>query len=145
MPLNSIKSDGDSARLQITTQARAADLVDEMGEGEDRMTTYRADVRVHSFDSVLLVGDTTMDNEAWADIVAKAATYTDSSYQCIEATIQHDGNGYSVALPVATEAGFQVGDDAPVHPAPQLLVIAKDNVVKIGRELASLRKDQVEQ
>lgn len=142
MPQNSIKADGDSRRLQVTKPARAADLVEEQGDGDSQRTTYRADVYVHAFDGIIVIGDESLEDSQWAEIVAKTAEYTDSSFRCDTAKIQHDGNGYSVALPVASDAGFELGGTPGVHPAPGVIILSRDPTVKIGIEVANLRIDQ---
>lgn len=139
---NSIKQHKDTLRLQVTNPARAAGLVEETGKGDDRRTTYRADVRVHAFDRLILIGDTTIDDARWAYLVRKAAEYTESSYRATETSLQHDGNGYSVGLGPASDAGFYLDDTPGVHTGPKLLILTDDSVAKLGQELTDLRKDQ---
>lgn len=55
---NSIKRSGEGLALQITEDARSAGLVEENNEGE---ATRLAEVRVHSFDDLLLVVDRDTD------------------------------------------------------------------------------------
>lgn len=143
---NAFKQHGadGTPRLQVTRPARAAGLVEEDGEGDEKRTTYRAHVRVHAFDGLLLIGDCALEDASWAYLVRKASKYTDSSYRAMESVLQHDGHGYSVALPPATDASVAIGDTPGVHTAPQLLVLTTDPVAKLGREITDFRKDQVQ-
>lgn len=139
---NDIKRHRETMRLQLTRSVRAAGLVEETGEGEDRRTTYRANVRVHSFDGLVAIGDLELPDPMWAAIVQRAADYTDSSYQATDALVQHDGHGYSIAIPPAKDAGFDIGDTPGVHTAPKLIVLTTDDTSKVGRELTNFRSDQ---
>ena len=94
---NSIKDSGDGLTLQVTKPARSAGLIQEDAEGK---ATYRAEVRVHSFDNVLLVVDRDrMDSRHIAELVAALVRDTKSVYQAIDATVKIAGHGYQVQLP----------------------------------------------
>lgn len=141
---NSIKTAGaDGMALQITIPARAAGLVEEDSDGT---ATYRADVRVYSFDDVLLVVDREkMNKEHVAELVASVARDTGSVYQAVDASVHIAGHGYKVYLPVARDAGFDVGDRAPAHSAPNLIVITKQDRdgTRLAEDVATLRRGQV--
>ncbi len=146
---NTIKESGtEGLALQVTKPARAAELVEETSEGD---ATYRADVRVYSFDYVLLVVDITrVSADHIAELVASAARDTDSIYRAMDASVQTAGNGYQVQLPPARDAGFQEGDRAPCHTARGVLVISKDDgtfagvdAARLARDLVTIRKEQV--
>lgn len=135
-------------RWNTGLEHRATELVEENSEGD---ATYRADVRVYSFDNLLLVVD--VDKMSAADIaelVASAARDTKSIYRALEATVQIAGNGYQVQLPPATDAGFREGDRAACHPARGMLAITKDDgtsagsdAVRLARDLVTIRREQV--
>ena len=141
---NMIKNSGtDGYALQVTTPARVAGLVEENEAGE---ATRLAPVRVYSFNDVLLVVDhERMDTPAVAKLVATTAEDTKSIYQGIDASIQIAGNGYQVQLPAAEAAGFQTGDMASAHPAPNLLVISKQDrdTARLAADIVTIRQQQV--
>jgi len=150
--VNTIKNPSDGLALQVTEPAKKAGLVKENNEGEP---TRRADVRVYSFEGLLLVVDRDeMDEAHIVELVKAAAGDTKTVRQAMNATVQTAGHGYQIALPPARDAGFRKGDPAPCHPAPDMLVIAKNSLWnekhgedKPGRVAASLltiRRDQVE-
>lgn len=150
--VNTIKDRSEGLALQVTIPARKAGLVEEDNDGE---TTRRADVRVYSFEGLLLVVDREkMDEAHIVELLKAGAGDTKTARQAIDATIQTSGNGYQVQLPPARDAGFREGDPAPCHPAPNQLVISKNSLrneehgqAKPGRVAASLltiRRDQVE-
>jgi len=140
---NSIKESGEGAALQVTGEARSAGLVEENSEGD---ATRRADVRIHGFKSLLLVIDLDrVGEEEEAELVASAARDTQTAYRSEEATIQHSGNGYQVQLPPAGDAGFDIGDTAPVGSGEGVLVIhsgTRDGE-RLARDLLTIRDDQV--
>ncbi|WP_083252707.1 hypothetical protein [Haladaptatus sp. W1] len=141
---NSIKRSGDGLALQITKSARAAGLVEET---EDGNASYRADIRVHAFCDLLLIVDLDRVNEEdEAEMVATTIRDTKTAYQSINAGVHIAGEGYQVHLPVANDAGFEIGDIAPVHPAPNVLVISvkgSTDSVRLAKDLVSIRKEQV--
>ena len=142
---NSIKPSGeDGLALQVTKPARSAALVEENDEGD---ATYLASVRVYSFENLLLVASRNTDHlkpEAIAKLVASAIRDTASVYQAINASVHISGDGYQVQLPPAEDAGFYQGDTAPVTALPGLLVIYRDRSKRLADDLASLRRDQLE-
>jgi hypothetical protein len=147
---NSIKKSGAGGlALQVTRPAREAELVEENSEGDAR---YLADVRVFSFDHLLLVVDVDkIESAHTADLVASAARDTDSVYRARDASIQIAGHGYQIHLPTAEDAGFRNGDSAPCHPARNMLAISKEDgtsagadATRLARDLATLRSQQVE-
>lgn len=139
--MNAIKQSGaDGLALQVTKPARAAGLVEEAGDE----TTYRADVRVWSFDHFLLVVDLDRVSETHcSELVVKAAKDSDSVYRAMDSKIQIAGNGYQVQLPPAEDAGFEVGDRAPCRPVPGVMGISLDDGTAAGREAARLGADLV--
>jgi len=142
---NSIKLSGeDGLALQVTKPARSAGLVEENGEGD---ATYLASVRVYSFEDLLVVASRDTDHlktEAVAELVASTTRDTASVYQAINASVHISGNGYQVQLPPAEDAGFYQGDTAPVKSLPGLLLIYCDRSQRLADDLASLRRDQLE-
>ncbi len=146
--VNQIKASGtEGVALQITRPARAAGLVEETSDGE---ATYLGTVRVYAFDQLLLAVDTdAVSPKETAELVASAARDTDSIYRAMDASVQIAGNGYQLQLPPARDAGFEIGDRAPCHPAPGLLVISRDDAtsagadaVRLARDLVTIRRDQ---
>lgn len=120
---NSIKHSGHGLALQVTDPARKAGLVEENNDGD---ATRLADVRVHSFDSILLVVDRdpqVIQEDRVAVLVAELASRTKTVFQAIDASVQESGNGYQVQLPPAEDAGFSEGDTVGCQPAPGVLVI----------------------
>lgn len=142
---NEIKSSGEDGRaLQITKPARSAALVEENNEGD---ATYRADVRVYTFDDLLLVVDRDTDrvkDVAVAELVASAARDTGSVYRAGHSSVTIAGNGYQVQLPNAQDAGFYVDTETRVSTAPGVLVIYRDRSARLAEDLVSIRRDQVE-
>lgn len=142
--VNSIKHSGDGFALQITKPARSAGLVEETKDGN---ASYRADVRVHAFRDLLLVVDLErVDEEDEAEMVATTVRDTKTAYQSINAGVHIAGEGYQVHLPVANDAGFETSDIAPVHPAPNILVISaktSTDSARLAKDLVSIRKEQV--
>ena len=137
---NSIKKGGgDDVRLQITGPAREAGLVRENAEGE---WTALSDVYVWGFDGLLLVIGDDVDMAYRADLVSKAAGYTESVHGGYRATVSEAGNGYQVQLPGARSAGFEVGDDAPVVTADSVLVIHDGDGSQLATDLAAIRREQ---
>ena len=133
------KGGGDDVRLQITKPARAAGLVRENSEGE---WTALSDVHVWGFDGLLLVIGDDVDMAYRADLVSKAAGYTESVHGGYRATVSEAGNGYQVQLPGARSAGFEVGDDAPVVTADSVLVIHDGDGSQLATDLAAIRREQ---
>jgi len=76
-----------------------------------------------------------------AELVALAASETDSIHCGIDTRIQHSGNGYRVQVP-ATETGFDAGDGLPCHSAPGLLVMAPLDASVGKRDLLEMRRTQ---
>lgn len=140
---NAIKRAGDGGfALQVTKPARAAGLVEEDEEGN---ATRLADVRVYAFDDLLLVIDIdTVDDEDGAELVASAARATASIHQAIDAGVSIAGNGYQVQLPPANDAGFEIGDSAPCHPAPGVLAISPLEEGRVAMSLLEHRRAQVD-
>jgi len=153
--VNSIKTVGGGLALQVTDEVRSAGLVEEQEPeeiAEDESgpwPTYRADVRVHAFEDVLLVVDRDTDRVARADaaeLVASAARDTETAFDAAKTTVQVKGHGYMVQLPPASDAGFRDGHSAPAQPAPGIMVIHKhsEDAARLGRDLAQIRYAQVE-
>lgn len=143
MPNNIQESGADAVALQITKPARAAELVEVDSDGDP---TYRAAVRVYAFDDVLLVVDRDrVDPAAVAELVATVARDTASIYQAVDAGVHVAGHGYKVHLPMAADAGFDIGDTAPTHPAPNLLTITKRerDGTRLAEDVKTIRLDQV--
>ena len=147
---NSIKQSGGGPALQITREARAAGLAEE-ATGDDLEGAARwarlADVRVYGFDNFLLVVDRDrVDVEDVAELVASAARDTRSIYQGVDASVRPAGNGCMVSLPGLDGTGLEVGDTAPAHPAPNMLVIhARDGAAaRLAEDLATIRLEQID-
>ncbi len=142
---NSIKTSGEGLALQVTKQARSAGLVEENNDGE---ATRLAEVRVFSFDNLLLVVDRDtgqIKEKHVAELAASAARDTKSIHQAVNASLQIAGHGYQVQLPPARDAGFQEGDTAICQPAPGVLVIHRhsEDAARLAEDLASQRRMQV--
>jgi len=137
---NSIKKGGgDELRLQVTGPARKAGLVSEDIEGN---ADHLASVYVYGFDGLVLVINQSVDMGYRAGLVASAAGDTESMFGGYPATVAEAGNGYQVNLPGASEAGFRIGDDAPVISAPDMLVIHDGTQARVGEDLATIRREQ---
>lgn len=141
---NRIKESGEKGvALQVTKPARATGMVEETSEGK---ATRLADVRVFSFDGLLMVVDLDrVDTEDVAELVASAAGDTKSIYRAKDASLQISGGGYQVQLPPADDAGFSVGDSAPTHTAPGVIFITpldSGGAARLAADLVSIREDQ---
>ena len=144
--MNRIKSPSEGLALQITEPARSAGLVEENNEGE---ATHLSKVRVHAFDNLLLVADRdprVVKPEHVVELVSSAMRDTKSIHRAMDSKVQTSGHGYQVQLPPASDAGFRVGDSAPVQPAPGVLVVHRhmDDAARLGRDLVGIRRAQVD-
>ena len=140
---NSIKCAGEGLALQVTKPARSVGLVEENADGD---ATRLADVRVFSFDDLLLVVDLDrVDTAHVAELVASAARDTKSVYRAWDASLQISGGGYQVQLPPASDAGFDEGDTPMVRSLPGMLAIMKcdRDVARLVDDLETIRRDQV--
>ncbi len=136
---NKIKRSGDGFALQVTKPARAAELVEET----DDETTSLANIRVFTFDNLLLVLDPDrITDEHIVELATTAARETVSIHRVTDASLQIAGNGYQVQLPGAAEAGFRVGDQAPCTPAPNILAIAAEESERLAADLVTIRREQ---
>jgi len=132
---NSIKKGGgDDVRLQVTLPARESGLID---------NTDRAEVMAWGFDGLIVVIGRRVDMGYRADLVSKAAGYTNSIHGGHEVAITQAGHGYQVNLPVAKSAGFEVGDNAPVVTADRLLIIHDGTQAQMAEDLAAIRREQL--
>lgn len=139
--MNSIKQSAGGLALQITTPAREAELVVEDGDGT---ATRRAEVYVYGFNSLLLLLDS--QNVAVshrAELVATAAADTDSIHRGEIATVEIAGNGYQIQLPGCREAGFEMGDTAPVTVSRGVIIIHEKNHRRLADDLLTMRNEQV--
>jgi hypothetical protein len=102
----------------------------------------RAEVIAWGFDGLIVVIGRWVDMGYRADLVSKAAGYTESIYGGHEVAITQAGHGYQVNLPVAKSAGFEVGDDAPVVTADRLMIIHDGTQGQIAEDLATIRREQ---
>ena len=138
---NSIKKSAGGLALQITNEARKAGLVVEDSEGT---ATRRAEVYVYGFDHLLLLVD--RENVAVshrAELVAAAARDSSSVHQGEVATVEIAGNGYQIQLPGCQDAGFRLGDEAPVGVRDGVLVIHDGERSRLAGDLLTLRGEQV--
>lgn len=153
---NSIKTVGGGLALQVTREVRAAGLVEENppeNPSEDDSPpypTYRAEVRVHAFEDLLLVVDRDPDRLESADaaeLVASVARDTKSAYDAAKTTVQIQGHGYQLQLPPAKDAGFRQGHTAPVATAPSVLAIHEksDDAARVAKDIIEHRRAQVEE
>jgi hypothetical protein len=140
---NPIKSGGDGdLRLQITKPARRAGMVDDDGEGD---ATRLADVYVYGFDGLLLVVDAERVSDTdRAALVSSAASDTGSIYRGEVSSIAIAGNGYQMQLPGCRAAGFSLGDAAPVHSEPGIMVIHDGEGERLAGDLVEQRAAQRE-
>lgn len=145
MRTNSIKrAHGDRAdhALQITEGARSANLVRDDGETEQLAECYVAAVH-----GLLVVVDVDVKSRERTELIHVAS---DRLYRVVRSQIVPSGNGYQIGLPNARDAGFEVGDDAPVSVGDRLLVIQRpDAALEAGaspatraESLVALRSDQ---
>jgi hypothetical protein len=143
---NRIKDPSGEPALQVTEPARAASLVEEDSEGQVR---DRSKVVVVSFDGLLLVFDReeVPVSERW-EIIELAGRETASLYRATHARMRQSGNGYSVQLRSAVDAGLRVGDKAPVYPArnARMLAItdASGDQRRLAKDLVSSREAQAQ-
>jgi len=90
---------GDGLALQVTTPVRSAGLVEEDADGE---TTSRSDVVAYGFDDLIIVLDRDTERVPMGDraeLVALAASETESIHCGIDTRIRHSGNVSRVQLP----------------------------------------------
>ena len=138
---NTIKKSAGGLALQVTEEARKAGLVVEDSEGT---ATRRAEVYVYGFDDLLLLIDS--ENVAVphrAELVTAAAQDTSSIHRGGVATVEIAGNGYQVQLPGCRDAGFRLGDTAPVSVGDGVLVIHDGEESRLAGDLLTLRGEQV--
>lgn len=138
---NSIKRSAGGLALQVTKPARQAELVVEDSDGT---ATRRAEAHIYGFDGLLLVVDS--ENVAMnhrAELVAAAAGDTASIHRGGKATVEIAGNGYQIQLPGCREAGFEVGDTAPVRAKKGVLMIHDGRNSRLAGDLFTLRGEQV--
>lgn len=139
--VNSIKKGGDNdLRLQVTKPVREAGLVAEDIDGE---ATELDSVYVYGFDGLIVVIGQSAHMFHRADIVSRAAGDTGSIHGGYPATVAEAGNGYQVNLPGGGEAGFRVGDKAPVVACDRVLVIHDGSNRRLAEDLATIRNEQV--
>jgi len=137
---NSIKGGGDGdLRLQITKPARQAGLVREDNDGEP---TDLAEVYVYTFDDLILVIDSRVSMGIRAGLISKASDYTDSMHTGVSASVSRAGHGYQVNLPGAKEAGFAVGDSAPVVAGDGLLLIHDGTQAEVAEDLKAIHDER---
>jgi RNA polymerase subunit RPABC4/transcription elongation factor Spt4 len=138
---NSIKESGGGLALQITGPARDAELVRENTEGK---ATWLAQVYVYGFEGLLVVIDSESVSPAErAEIVATAVQGSGGIYRGEVASVEPAGNGYQVQLPGAAEAGFDVGDTAPVILSSGLVVIHDGDRAKLADSVSVVRDNQL--
>ena len=138
---NRVKQSAGGLALQITQPARDAELVVECTEVN---ATRRAEVYVYGFDDLLLLVDS--ENVAVSDraeLVTAAAQDTSSIHRGGLATVEIAGNGYQVQLPGCRDAGFRLGDTAPVSVGDGVLVIHDGGESRLAGDLLTLRGEQV--
>jgi hypothetical protein len=139
--VNSIKKGGDDElRLQVTTPARHAGLVE---ENEDGDAIRLSPVYVYGFDGVILAISQSVDMGHRAELVSTAAGDTGSMHGGYPATVAEAGNGYQVNLPGGSEAGFRVGDNAPVVASDGVMIIHDVETRQIAEQLSTKRDEQV--
>lgn len=130
--------------LQITKPARKARLVEEKQKGE---ATYMADVRVYAFDGFLLVGDRDkVDDGHIAELVRSAVGDRNSIHRAMNSKVMPSGHGYMIQLPCAEDAGFEVGETAPVgvdKSARGVLCISRDSRDHLIEDLLTIRREQI--
>lgn len=139
--VNSIKQSAGGLALQITQPGRDAEMVVEDTEGN---ATRRGEVYVYGFDGLLLLID--KENVATshrAELVASAAGDTDSIHRGEKATVEIAGNGYQIQLPGSREAGFEIGDTAPVTVEKGVIVVHDGSGGRLAADLLSIRAAQV--
>lgn len=138
---NHIKKSAGGMALQITDPARDAGFVN---ENKEQQATRRADVYVYTFDKFILVIDAyRVSKKARAELVATTASDTDSIHRGTTVTVEHAGHGYQVQLVGADEAGFDIGDRAPVLSRPGLLLIHTGTTTRLAQDIATIRETQV--
>lgn len=136
---NQIKHSAGGLALQVTKEARNAELVTESSNGD---VTHRAEVLVYGFDGLLLVVDAhKVSPSDRAELVASLARETDSIHRGEPATIEIAGNGYQVQLPGCTAAGFYEGDSTTVLVRRGMLLIHDGTQARLARDIATIREE----
>lgn len=139
--VNNIKQSAGGLALQMTTHARDAGMIIEDDEGN---ATRRAQVYVYGFDGILLLVDSdTVAMGHRAELVATAASDTDSTHRGEVATVEIAGNGYQIQLPGCRDAGFELGDAAPAMTGNGIIVIHNRDTQRLASDLLTIRDEQV--
>jgi len=141
---NKIRVSAEGLALQVTKPARRAGLVDE-GPDRDAKKARKSDVYVYGFDDLLLVVDKDRVSASdRAQLVAEAASTTDSIHQGTTATVTVSGDpGYKVQLPGCNAAGFYEGVRPQVSAGDGILVI-HEGQRRLAQVLTSQRQTQTD-
>ena len=102
---NAIKEAGEGLALQVTKPARAAGLVEEDADGN---ATYRGEVRVHSFENVLLVVDQGLRRVDVADVAELVASLAGIRRRCSRRSTRRSRLRATVSSAVAAGGGCRV-------------------------------------
>lgn len=138
---NSIKESAGGLALQITTEAREAEMVVEDSDGT---ATRRAEAYVYGFDDLLLLIDNkNVSVSERAELVTAAAQDTSSIHQGGLAKVEIAGNGYQIQLPGCRDTGFTIGDTAPVTVGHGVIIIYNANSRRLADDIHTIREDQV--
>jgi hypothetical protein len=147
---NSIKRVGRESdnrlALQITEPARAAGLVEDDPDGDGDLQARRlADCWVAAVNGLLVVIDDRIDGRERTVLIERAAA--EVLYRVVQTSVVIQGNGYRIELPNARDAGFSVGDRAPVTVASGLVCITDGDPTRehLADDLVTIRRDQVGQ
>jgi hypothetical protein len=146
MPHQGPKRDGNGGlAIQVTEVARDNGFIWENDEG--RVTKRAEDLYVYTFDALCLIINTDLvDGPDRAELVAMAARETESIYSGVAATVADAGNGYKVALPDATRAGFSLEDgytEVNLRGFPGVICVYKAPTMHLVDDLKVVRTEQL--
>lgn len=138
---NQLKNHAEGIALQITLPAREAGLVEEDSDNEP---TRRAETMVYSVNDLMLVLDTKQVSMAErTELVGSAIDDTGTLHRGWPARVTISGRGYLIQLPGAKDAGFQIGDRAPVVSRQGTLFVHDGTQRRLIEALTTIREDQL--
>jgi antitoxin component of MazEF toxin-antitoxin module len=142
---------GGTLGIQVTSDARAADLVEIDRDDDGTVTVDAEPVWVGATGGVALVAG--IDAVGAQDYLALLQTVasdraSDTLSDVKRVRITQNGGGVALPLPdsVAAELDVEEGDPVAVQPAPGLLVVTPGDagLARLVDDLATIRREQVE-